>query len=541
MRNKNAQGKCFRETRYLGIFIALAMCLLSGCMMLQADREFAEGKRLFKSHHYAEANRHALKAFNESPGNRKYMSLLGWTYLKQGNLSEARRLFTELYHQDQNSLPAFLGLAWVEYRGGQLGQAEDWFRKELHCAKDHAEDVVNFPYYSVFDQDFVISCLSDAQYGLGLTDLVRKDYAGAQTHLLQALKHPNNFIGHGPIKVALAEAYYFQGNYPEALRLYREGQDKPGNEAVAVKLAWCLYYTGDYRQGEKILLAQLPVASDCRPVLYGLTFAAQARDQHTAARIWLEKLIKIAPYYADTPQVSELIRQNPEWNPLLKEFAQAYSQKGDFERAYDKVAVYLRHTPGDDDARLMEAWCDLYLHHLALALSKFETLAQKDPLNLQAVLGCGVANLYLGHLDAAEADFKSVQSRDPKNVRARVAQGAVAYLKGDLPKAIQIYSGNLTLLPGKEAFFSWSSHALNNLGWCYLRTGQYQKALKVFQRLKGYHPRPIYPQAFNGLGWANLYLGKSREAQKNFRQALKLSPSYISAKTGLAKLAAAPK
>jgi pentatricopeptide repeat protein len=78
---------------------------------------------------------------------------------------------------------------------------------------------------------------------------------------------------------------------------------------------------------------------------------------------------------------------------------------------------------------------------------------------------------------------------------------------------MQIYSSNLTLLPEKEPFFSWASHALNNLGWCYLRTGQYQKALQVFQRLKDYHPRPIYPEAFNGLGWANLYLGKNREAQ----------------------------
>jgi tetratricopeptide (TPR) repeat protein len=539
MLKKITQGKCFREKRYFGIFIGLALCLLSGCMMLQADREFAEGKRLFKSHHYAEAQRHALKAFEESPGTQKYKSLLGWTYLKQGRFNQARRLFTELYSQDQNSLPAFLGLAWVEYAGGHWVQAKDWFQQELNCAKYHAEDVVNFPYYSVFDQDFVISCLSDAQYGLGLLDLVKKDYAGAQTHLRKALKHPNNFIGQGPIKAALAETYYFQENYGEALQLYRELPKQSVNGEIALKLAWCLYYTGDYRQGERTLIKQLDRANDRRPVLYGLVFAACARGKKGESKTWLEELIKTDPYYADTPQISRLITQTWNWKTLPKEFARNYFRRGDFQRAQIKLHACLRQTPEDEEALVMEAWCDLYLHRLPLALSKFEILIQKDQLNLQAVLGRGVANLYLGKLAAAEADFQEVQARDPNNVRARVAQGAVAYLQGDLPRAMQIYSGNLNRLPEKEPFFSWASHALNNLGWCYLRTGQYHKALEVFQRLKDYHPCPIYPEAFNGLGWANLYLGKNREAQQDFKQALKLSPAYISAKAGLAKLAPA--
>ena len=91
----------------------------------------------------------------------------------------------------------------------------------------------------------------------------------------------------------------------------------------------------------------------------------------------------------------------------------------------------------------------------------------------------------------------------------------------------------------KESFFSWSSHALNNLGWSYVRTGKYQEALQTFQRLKNHHTRPIYPEAYDGLGWTYLYMGKNEEAQQAFQQSLKLAPGDVVAKNGLTKLAAA--
>lgn len=453
--------------------------LLSGCAVLHSDKEYAEGEQLFKSHHYAEAHSHALNAYNEAPNTIKYQSLLGWTYLKQGNLTEARRLFSDLYAHDQNSLPAFLGLAWVEYSSGNLDQAEGWFQRELTSAKAHVDDPQNFPFYSPPDRDYIISCISDANYGLGLVALARKDYPKAQSYLSNALKYPNGFIGHGPIRAAMGDS---QGKKPE--------------------------YAADLKQGKP-------------------------------SKVRLEKLIKADPYSADTPQVAQLIEQNQGWKPLQKEFAKAYFQLGDFKRSQEKLQAYLKHAGKDDEARLMDAWCDLYLSRLPLALSKFEALSRRKKANTQAILGRGVTNLYLGQLDKAEADFKQVQAREPNNVRARVARGAVAYLRGDLPQAIKIYTTNLPYMPEKESFFSWSSHALNNLGWSYNRTGQYQEALQIFQRLKNHHTRAIYPEPFNGLGWTYLYMGKNDEAQQAFLQSLELAPGNIVAKNGLAKIAEA--
>ncbi len=475
--------------RHFFISCILIMLLLSGCAALRSAKhsadEYAEGERLFKSHQYAEAHSHALNAYNEEPNVIKYQSLLGWTYLKQGNPTEAKRLFSDLYDQDHNSLPALLGLAWVEYSSGQLGQAEDWFQKELTRAKEYADDPrFRSPlYFAAPDRDYIISCLSDANYGLGLVALAKQDYSNAQFYLSNALKYQNNFIGHDPIRAALNDS---------------QGKNR-------------------------------------RPEF------AQDLKQGKPSKASLEKLIKLDPYSADTPQVAKLIAQNPEWNPLQKEFAQAYFQIGDFKRAQEKLQAYLKHASKDDEARIMDAWCDLYLSRLPLALSKFNALTRRKKPDTQAVLGRGVTKFYLGQYDEAEADFKKVLTREPDNVRAKVAQGAVAFMRGDLPKAIQIYTTNLPYMPEKEPFFSWSSHALNNLGWSYVRTGKYQEALQTFERLKNHHTRPIYPEAYDGLGWTYLYMGKNDEAQQAFQQSLKLAPDDVLAKNGLTKLAAVQK
>ena len=434
--------------------------LLSGCATLQSvqeyaggeqlfnsgDQEYAEGERLFKSGQYAEAHSHALKAHNEEPDNPKYQSLLGWTYLKQGNLTEARRLFSDLYNGDHNSLPALMGLAWVEYSSGQSGQAEVWFQKELARAKENLDNPPHLTFYFPAERDFYISCLSDANYGLGLMALARKDYSGAQSYLSNALKYPNSFIGHGPIRAALEDS---QGKKPQ--------------------------YAADFKQGKQ------------------------------------------------------------------KESAQAYFQMGDFKRAQEQLQAYLSHNGKDDEARIMDAWCDLYLGWLPVAFNKFNALSRSKTSNTQAVLGRGVTELYLGQLDQADADFQQVVAREPENVRARVARGAVAFKRGNLPEAIKIYTANLPYLPKKEPFFDWSSHALNNLGWSYIRTGQYQEALKTFELLKNHHTRPIYPEPYDGLGWTYVYMGKNDEAQQAFQQSLKLAPGDVVAKNGLAKIAAAQK
>jgi Flp pilus assembly protein TadD len=188
----------------------------------------------------------------------------------------------------------------------------------------------------------------------------------------------------------------------------------------------------------------------------------------------------------------------------------------------------------------MKAWCDLYLDRSTVALHEFVALShQKTCLDTQVSLGKALALLYLGQLHEADAILGEIVSKEPQNTRARMAQGAVAFLKGDYQKAISIFTANLDELPSKEIFFSWPSHALNNLGWSYMRTGKYQEALSTFSRLRDYHPDHAYTQVFDGLGWACLNLGRKEEAEKAFRQSLNIAPQNPTALAGLSEISTA--
>jgi tetratricopeptide (TPR) repeat protein len=173
-----------------------------------------------------------------------------------------------------------------------------------------------------------------------------------------------------------------------------------------------------------------------------------------------------------------------------------------------------------------------------LALKTFNTLsAKKDCPKDEVLTGQGVALLYLNQLDDADSAFIKACRINPKNGRAKVARGAVAYLKGHYKDAIRIYTADMELLPKNEPVFSWGSHAMNNLGWSYLKTGHYQQALNIFTKLKKYHAKPVYPEVFNGMGWSFFYLNQYQKAKNSFEHALTLDPQNSAARAGLLSIA----
>jgi tetratricopeptide (TPR) repeat protein len=108
---------------------------------------------------------------------------------------------------------------------------------------------------------------------------------------------------------------------------------------------------------------------------------------------------------------------------------------------------------------------------------------------------------------------------------------------GRMPQPrLRIYEANLPSLPAKDLFFSWPSHALNNLGWSYVWAGRYNEALVAFRRLESLHANRGYPQIFDGFGWSYALMGKTEEARSAFRTALRLGPGYVSSRMGLLAL-----
>ena len=255
------------------------------------------------------------------------------------------------------------------------------------------------------------------------------------------------------------------------------------------------------------------------------------------SEFYLNELIQLDPYYADATEVWEIIDQTKNRNLFLKKFADVYFEKGDFPRAHYMLTPYIHENPHDCDARLKEAWCDTYSGRLMISITEFDSILRNASCNHnQALVGRGVALFYLKMYEEAAAAFSKAASMNPDNIRARVALGAVTFMKGNYQKAIDIYFTYLNQLPKKDLYFSWSSHALNNLGWSYIYTGQYKKALEIFNRLKLHHDRPIFPQPFSGTGWAYFHMSKTDRARESFDQALLLDPDNASALEGLKKI-----
>ncbi|MEW6664461.1 MAG: tetratricopeptide repeat protein [Thermodesulfobacteriota bacterium] len=304
-----------------------------------------------------------------------------------------------------------------------------------------------------------------------------------------------------------------------------------------VKAAWSLYHLGDKKGADRIFQRQLSYSSERRPALYGLVFTRHALGKTQEARAHLKELISLDPYFPDTNELYALIIRTEGWRILWRDFAEAYYERGDFARAAFKLEGYLPLARQDCEARLMSAWCALYLRGPQAGLTEFARLSdQRLCPSDQVATGKGVALLYLNRLDEAGKQFEYASRENPGNVRAAVALGAVAFLKGRHEEAIRIYKSNLSRLPKEEKFFSWPSHALNNLGWSFIWTGQYLEALETFKKLQTLHRARVFPEIFDGLGWSLFQLNRYEEARKAFEEALGLAPGYGSSLTGLSSV-----
>jgi tetratricopeptide (TPR) repeat protein len=525
-----------KKKTFFSIILIFAI-FIHGCSFFHAESEFSKGLESFKAERYDDAYHHVSAASKEFPSSKKYRSLMGWIYLKQGKLENADQVFSAIYEEDKNDIGALQGFAWLEYSRNRLKTSKKWFQKQLMWAINH----VNNEYwmeYKPSDQYYIVSILSDAYYGLGLITLSQRNYPRSEAMLSKALEYDNDFIGQGPIKVSLGDVFYYQKKYKKASTYYQQVWAEKKEDAIAIKLGWCLKFAGDSKGARKTFLQGLKTARDRRPLLYGLILTDFSQKKIAGTHAYLKELIKLDPYFADTDDILRIIHQTEPMKSLLKEFAVVYFDKGDYQRAFEKLTSYLQFKQNDGEAHLMKAWCDLYLGRLHIALETFNTLPPRKNCPEDEILtGKGVALLYLNRLDEADSAFVKAYRINPKNVRARMARGAVAYLKKQYKEAICIYTANLELLPKNEQIFSWGSHALNNLGWSYLKTGQYQNALNIFTKLKKYHEKQLYPVVFNGMGWSFYYLKHYRKAKNAFIQALTLDPRNSSARYGLFSIA----
>jgi tetratricopeptide (TPR) repeat protein len=231
------------EIVFIGLLLGLTTLFLSACSHLRSEMDFEKGLASFKAGNISEAQRLALTAEAENPDLKK-KGLLAWTYLKQGYPSKAREIFQKIEKLEPDHIVVLQGFAWVEYAQGNYGKAEGWFKKQQEWAKGQ-QGHGDWTYYAEKDKTYINSILSDAWYGLGLIALIKGDFLKAQVSFQEALKQKNDFIGHGPIRASLGDAFYYQGKFREAAEQYKAILKENKDPLIYFKLGWSLELSGE--------------------------------------------------------------------------------------------------------------------------------------------------------------------------------------------------------------------------------------------------------------------------------------------------------
>ncbi len=520
---------------FSGIFL---LVLLQGCATYNAENNYQEGLKLFKNKEYDKAHDQIMAALHTDKDCAKYQSLRAWIYLKKDELKKAERILRSFDKQQaKKHIGSIQANGWLHYQKKQFYIAEQWFSRQHEWADSLVNDTYFWDSFSIADQSYILSILSDSFYGLALIKISQKDLATAIKMFTEALQQKNDFSGHREIKLALADTLYLQKKFSKAAHYYQEALSDQYDEKTHAALGWCLQKSGHSIGAETIFREGLKRSEDKRAFLYGLIVAEFYQGKTDKASEHFLELIAEDPYFADGKEIQTILQQINSLDFLVKKLAEAYFKRGDYKRARQNISFYISHNPNDWQAELINAWCDVYLGNHSLSLQKFSILLHNsDCPSDQVTTGMGVTLLYQKRFNDAKSAFIQALRINPKNKRAKVALGAVAYLDNNFQEAISIYSKHLSLLPQQENIFSWGSHALNNLGWSYIKTKQYDQALIIFNKLKLYHPKPIYPQAFLGLGWSYYYLGQDNKALNFFKHALSLDHNNKSANSGLTRL-----
>lgn len=164
----------------------------------------------------------------------------------------------------------------------------------------------------------------------------------------------------------------------------------------------------------------------------------------------------------------------------------AYSQKGDYDRAIQDYDQAIRLNPGH-----------------AIAFSNR-----------------GVAYARKGDYDRAIQDYNQAIRLDPKHADSFSNRGVAYRRKEDYDRAIQDYDQAIRLNPKHVS-------AWYNRGNAYRRKGDYDRAIQNYDQAIRLNPK--YANAFSNRGVAYARKGDNDRAIQNYDQAIRLNPNYVNA------------
>lgn len=197
-----------------------------------------------------------------------------------------------------------------------------------------------------------------------------------------------------------------------------------------------------------------------------------------------------------TPDEKDLIQfllQLPVFSESKKNFSPGKFQMDDSalsklhaiaygNRKYEEALTLSRMLENSGDSRYREGMNLLSLRKLEDAGKTLEQVSPEDPLYLYARIALAQKEFMRQNIDGAENDVRRLithplAGKNGLSDQIHLLLGRILFEKGRYPEALQEFTG-----------ISQNSHlyedALLGQGWCYVKLGEYGKAIPMFEKIK---------------------------------------------------------
>jgi tetratricopeptide (TPR) repeat protein len=227
-------------------------------------------------------------------------------------------------------------------------------------------------------------------------------------------------------------------------------------------------------------------------------------------------------------------------------------QRGELEKGFIQYDMLLQKNPGNSRLLYKRGMVFLLKDRSIEALGDFQEALKKEPGNAVFHQGAGEAFYKLKRMDEAEKEFQVALKSDGKLWLSHDFLGIIYDQKQRPDLAVEQYQAAITLRP------EWGA-AYNNLGVSYSLQGEWEKAVAAFEDAikRGYSdpqvgnnlglalcrldrdPEAIEAfkrsgdeaQAYNNVGSFHLQQGDYEKAMRAFEKAIQLRPTFYAQAT----------
>ena len=225
----------------------------------------------------------------------------------------------------------------------------------------------------------------------------------------------------------------------------------------------------------------------------------------------------------DTPN-AQIIRLNRGRTFNTRDFPTPQEQRSQAIEIYQEI----KNSINSSKARAASGHTERIKYEGRQKIVYLEAPPEKGYGRMTADVNILLAQVQLENKDytAALAECQKALQLVPGNLEVKNLLGIIHRRRGDLDKAIQVYSGILKTEPRRARVFY-------NLGIAYSKKGDIPAASAAYE--KALSLKPNFAEAHLNLG--DIYLRQNRieQAQQEFLRALKLAPRYSQARANLAE------